>query len=197
MYIAAARVYVERCLRFMSGLSVALLFAYLAVRPTVRVATADGGRLASDQPSTAVKVESVRQGDLVAKMQAKNQCASSNGWRVLLGFYVTTNAWKKCVRGVWTKAAETGDWEKCVREGLKLSKKHGYGSCVYVSTAAQCDPESPLLTSLQRMRAAKETTDDARVVPPKEFWRLVNSRRSTKWVNTQLKAQLRRSLTVL
>ena len=84
----------------MSGLGVALLFAYLAVRPTVQVRTADGGRLGADQPTTAVKVESVRQGDLVAKMQAKNQCASSNGWRVLLGFYVTASAWKKGVRPI-------------------------------------------------------------------------------------------------
>ena len=49
-----------------SGVSVALLFAYLAVRPTVRVATADGGRLVPDKPATSVKVESVRQGDLAA-----------------------------------------------------------------------------------------------------------------------------------
>jgi len=182
----------------MSGLSVALLFAYLAVRPRVHVRTADGGRLGSDQPFTAVKVESVKQGDLVAKMQAKNQCESSKGWRVLLGFYVTAAAWRKSVRAVWTKVAETGDWEKCVREGLKLSKKHGRGSAVYVSTAARCEPESPLLTSLQRMRAANmESSDGACVVPPKEFWKLVGSRRSTRWVNAQLEAQLKRFSTVL
>ena len=182
----------------MSGLGVALLFAYLAVRPTVQVRTADGGRLGADQPTTAVKVESVRQGDLVAKMQAKNQCASSNGWRVLLGFYVTASAWKKGVRAVWTKAAETGDWEKCVREGLKLSRKHGQGSAVYVSTAARCEPESPLLASLQRMRAeGKEPADGACVFPPKEFWKLVGSRRSTRWVNAQLETRLRRLSTAL
>ena len=176
----------------MSGISVALLFAYLAVRPTVRVATADGGRLIADKPATAVKVESVKQGDLTAKMEAKNQCASSNGWRVLFGFYVTASAWRKCVRGVWTKAAESGDWETCVREGLKLAKKHNKGSVIYVSTAARCQPESPLLTFLQRLQAAESDTANQ----TRDFWRLVGSRRSTKWVNTQLKAQLRHSLTV-
>ena len=180
-----------------------MLFAYLAVRPTVRVATADGGRLAQDKPATSVKVESVKQGDLTAKMEAKNQCASSNGWRVLFGFYVTASAWKKCVRGIWIKAAESGDWETCVREGLKLAKKHNKGSVIYVSTAARCQPESPLLAFLQRLQAAGggETANPAL---SQEFWRLVGSRRSTKWVNTQLKAQLkaqpkvqlRRSLTV-
>lgn len=182
----------------MSGLSVALLFAYLAVRPREQVATADGGRLVPNKPATSVKVESVKQGDLTAKMQAKNQCASSNGWRVLFGFYVTATAWRKCVRGVWTKTAESEDWEACVREGLKLAKKHNEGSVVYVSTAARCRPESPLLTFLQRLQVAgKEASDGACVFPPKEFWRLVGSRRSTKWVNAQLEAQLRRSSTAL
>ena len=176
----------------MSGLSVALLFAYLAVRPTVRVATADGGRLVPDKPATSVKVESVRQGDLTAKIKAKNQCTSSNGWRVLFGFYVTASAWKKCVRGIWSKAAESGDWEICVREGLKLAKKHNKGSVIYVSTAARCQPESPLLTFLQRLQAAGGDAANQ----TRDFWRLVGSRRSTKWVNTQLKAQLRRSSTV-
>lgn len=175
----------------MSGLSVALLFAYLAVRPTVRVATADGGRLVPDKPATSVKVESVRQGDLTAKMQAKNECASSNGWRVLFGFYVTASAWRKYVRGIWAKAAESGDWETCVREGLKLAKKHNKGSVVYVSTAARCQPESPLLTFLQRLQAVGD--DPANRAPSQDFWRLVGSRRSTKWVN----AQLRRSSTAL
>lgn len=172
-----------------------MLFAYLAVRPSVRVTTADGGRLVPDKPATSVKVESVQQGDLAAKMHAKNQCASSNGWRVLFGFYVTASAWRKCVRGIWTKAAESGDWEACVREGLKLAKKHNKGSVVYVSTAARCQPESPLLTFLQRLQAAGggETANHA---SSQEFWRLVGSRRSTKWVNTQLRARLRRSLTV-
>lgn len=177
----------------MSGLSVALLFAYLAVRPTVRVATADGGRLAPDKPATSVKVESVKQGDLTAKMQAKNQCASSNGWRVLFGFYVTASSWRKCVRGVWTKAAESGDWETCVREGLKLANKHNKSSVIYVSTAARCQPESPLLTFLQRLQASGGDAANQ----TRDFWRLVGSRRSTKWVNAQLKARLRRSWTAL
>jgi len=182
----------------MSGLSVALLFAYLAVRPTVRVATADGGRLVPDKPATSVKVESVKQGDLTAKMQAKNQCASSNGWRVLFGFYVTASSWRKCVRGVWTKAAESGDWETCVREGLKLANKHNKSSVIYVSTAARCQPESPLLTFLQRLQRLQAAGgDSANRASSQDFWRLVGSRRSTKWVNAQLKAQLRRSSTAL
>jgi len=169
----------------MSGLGAVLLFAYLAVRPAVRVQTADGGRLVPDAPTTYLKVESVRQGDLAAKMQAKNQCASSNGWRVLFGFYVTAKTWKNYVRPSWTKAAETGDWEACVREGLKLAKKHNTGAVVFVSTAARCQPESPLLTFLQRMQASdSENVDRA---SSRDFWKLVASRRSSKWVNAHLR----------
>lgn len=165
-----------------------MLFAYLAVRPTVQAATADGGHFAPDQPFVSVKVESVPHGDLTAKMQAMNQCASSNGWRVLLGFYVTSSAWKKCVRAIWVKAAATRDWENCVREGLKVARKHGAGSAVYVSTAARCKPESPLLTSLQSLRVVNiDAFGDVGVIPPKEFWKLIVSRRSTKSVNAQLK----------
>lgn len=180
-----------------SRFGVALLFAYLAVRPTSRVSTADGGYLAPKNYTTQVKVESVAQGDLTAKMQAKNECESSRQWRVLFGFYVTAAAWKKCVRCAWTKCTETGDWEVCVREGLKLARKHGKGAVVYVSVAAQCRPESPLLSSMQKMLrkrgdgmaadglgAAKE---GRHVVPTSDFWKLVGSRRSTKWVNQQLR----------
>lgn len=172
----------------MSGLSVALLFAYLAVRPTVRVTSADGGCLAPEKERTAVKVESVRQGDLTAKMQAKNQCISSNGWRVLFGFYVTASAWKRSVRNTWTKTTESGDWEVCVREGLKLAKKYGEGAQVYVSAAAQCEPESPLLSTLQHLQVRYDDNNVDKVTASlKEFWKIVASRKSVKWVNGQLR----------
>jgi glutaredoxin-related protein len=177
----------------MSGLSVALLFAYLAVRPIVQVTSADGGRLAPEKERTAVKVESVRQGDLTAKMQAKNQCVSSNGWRVLFGFYVTASAWRKSVRNTWTKTTESGNWEVCVREGLKLAKRYGEGAQVYVSAAAQCEPGSPLLTTLQHLQVGYgDTNVDKAAASLKEFWKIVASRKSVKWVNSQL----RRFLTV-
>lgn len=181
-----------------SGFGVALLFAYLAVRPTNLVGTADGGFLASDHFQTQVKVESVVQGDLTAKMQAKNECETSRQWRVLFGFYVTAALWKKSVRGAWTKFTETGDWEVCMREGLKLAKRHGQGAAVYVSVAAKCRPESPLLSSMQSMlhqsddsmfaeKSGSEENEGKHVVPTAEFWKLVGSRRSMKWVNQKLR----------
>lgn len=180
-----------------SGFGVALLFAYLAVRPTNPVSTADGGFLAPNRMSTQMKVESVAHGDLTAKMQAMNECDTSGKWRVLFGFYVSAALWKKSVRGAWTKWTDSGDWETCMREGLRLARKHGQGAVVYVSTAAKCTPVSPLLTTMQnmlaRMKSASvndgeaDSAEGKYVVPTVEFWKLVNSRRSMKWVNQQLR----------
>jgi len=182
----------------MSGFSVALLFAYLTVRPAVQITSADGARLADSKAHGALmKVESVQQGDLSAKMQAKNQCASSNGWRVLFGFYLTPSAWKKSVRGIWTRALETEDWEVCVREGLKLSRKHAVGAKVYVSTVARCEPESPLLLTLQRLQLDDNAEINAlnkHTAKLQEFWKIIMSRKSIKWVNAQLRRWLRHNL---
>ena len=179
-----------------SGFGVALLFAYLAVRPTNPVSTADGGFLAPNRMSTQMKVESVAHGDLTAKMQAMNECDTSGKWRVLFGFYVSAALWKSpCeARG---PSGLTRDWETCMREGLRLARKHGQGAVVHVSTAAKCTPVSPLLTTMQnmlaRMKSASvndgeaDSAEGKYVVPTVEFWKLVNSRRSMKWVNQQLR----------
>ena len=183
----------------MSGFSMALLFAYLTVRPAVPITSADGACLADSKSDGALmKVESVQQGDLSAKMHAKNQCASSNGWRVLFGFYLTPSAWKKSVRGIWTRALETEDWEVCVREGLKLSRKHAVGAKVYVSTAARCEPDSPLLSALQRLQLDDDDAEmkalKRRTAQLKEFWKIIMSRKSIKWVKAQLRRELTREL---
>ena len=147
------------------------MFAYLAVQPTMKVSAVGGA--ARVEATTPMRVECVRDGDLSAKMHAKNQCKSSQGWRVLFGFYMRPCAWKKIAQTRWQRVAATGDWENTIREGLVLSAEHAQHGVVYVSTSARSSPPSPLLSAMQRLAALQHDHD--RSPDARQFWELAVS----------------------
>lgn len=160
-----------------------VVFAYLAVRPEMHVAPADNNTETQQRSVVSMRVESVRNGDLRAKMQAKNQCVSTNGWRVLFGFYVKQTLWRKHVNTVWSKCAASGDWEQTVREGLCLADKFSHHNKVYVNASAQSSPPSPLLSALQMFTNRIVSSSKLK----NEFWNVVCSQKTLHTLSPKLK----------
>ena len=161
-----------------------VVFAYLAVRPSVTVAAADKMLTEDEKVSVRMRVECVRSGDLRAKMHAKNQSAASRGWRVLFGFYVKQSAWKKHVNVQWSRVAHANTWENTVREGVRLAAKHAHHGRVYVNATAQSSPPSPLLDALQLFSKREHATTTLNA----SFWKLMTSSSSLSQLAPKLSA---------
>lgn len=164
-----------------------LVFAYLAVFPQTRVLPID---VRAHDPAAAerevlMRVESVRCGDVRAKMQAIAQPDDTQGWRILCGFYVDKPLWHANVQPVWAQAAAHGHWERALRVGLRLAHKFTRPRDVFVRASAHASPPSLLLSLLQALsgcaRDAGRANDATLCSCPEtvslreEFWTLVCS----------------------
>lgn len=95
-------------------------------------------------------------GHVAAKLHANNNsqftlCRPS--WKILFGFHCTVHAWKKYIKGPWSRCVQKNkeDWETSIREGLKLAYRYCNNHAVYVSCEAKSRPSSPLLECMQKL----------------------------------------------
>ena len=156
-----------------------LVFAYLAVLPQALVLAADAN--CPPEQSVQMRVESVRCGDLQAKLQSTARGGGVGSWRVLCGFYVDQKAWRSTVRAAWQAAAMRGSWEHALREGLRLACVHARRKSVFVKSSARSNPVSPLLQALQTFtvrRGATKLRGERAVSLRREFWQLVSGNQS-------------------
>ena len=124
-------------------------------------------------------------GHVAAKLHANNNsqfALQKPSWKILLGFHCTVQAWKKHIKGPWSRCVQKNnkDWETSVREGLKLAYKHCDDQAVYVSCEAQSNPRSFLLERMQTLcgnsthqKSAKSAKSDVKL----DFWKLILSKK--------------------
>ncbi|MAE79215.1 MAG: hypothetical protein CL967_05550 [Euryarchaeota archaeon] len=138
-------------------------------------------------------------GHVAAKLHANNNnqfALRKPSWKILLGFHCTVQAWKKYVKGPWSRCVQKNkkDWETSVREGLKLAYRYCDDQAVYVSCEAQSTPESSLLQRMQALCKVPKRRVKRKARGVKfEFWKLVLSKKSIGNISKEIAKQSARS----
>ena len=140
-------------------------------------------------------------GHVAAKLHANNNnqfALQKPTWKILFGFHCTVQAWKKFIKGPWSRCVfkHKRDWETSIREGLKLAYKHCEDQAVYVSCEVQSHPRSSLLDRMQSLcgapNAARSKREKRRTRTAKvEFWKLVLSKKNLGNISKEIAKQNR------